>query len=156
MTINTATILGKIIKNEYKSVEEFKGKSKSSLLTLVVSVYTGEQKKDQDQYPPSVVYKVKLWGTRADTFANQATEGSKVVVSGKLGVPEVYTAKATGELKCTLVVYDVTQIDIMGEISPATTTGTTFTKTEVKPVAPPAASASNMTPEDMELFDLPM
>jgi single-stranded DNA-binding protein len=120
---NSISGFGKIIGIKQKTAEELN--SKEGLLEISVSVPTGQKKKEGDDYAPSNIYTITLWGTRADALAPYASTEKHVYFSGTLAASAYVTKDGnTGvqlavlnpqNLKFVKVVYDEAKED--GETS---------------------------------------
>ena len=96
--------LGRIIRVVNKTAEELG--TESNLLELTVAVYTGEKKKNEDDYPPQIIFKLALWGKYGDVLSDKVEVGSRVSFSGELGTPEYYEDKE-GEIKISLKIQPI-------------------------------------------------
>jgi hypothetical protein len=100
MSVNRVVFSGKVISCEFKTVAE------KPLLDVTISVYSGEKKKDGDQYAPSFLVKFPLWGNYAAAMVDVISVGCTITVDGKMSVPNNYVNK-DGDAKSTLQLRDV-------------------------------------------------
>jgi len=97
---NVFSGFGKVIGIKYKEAGEV---AESSLLDLTLNIQTGERKKEGEDYAPSFLVSVALWGARADGLKEKVFTGQRMYVSGSLSGVNAYvdnegTAKGTIKL----------------------------------------------------------
>lgn len=83
--------IGRVIRTSFKSADD--NKIGKDILELTISINTSRRKKDNEQYSPSFLVKTTLWESVAVAVNNKIETGSKVHISGELGVPEGYINK---------------------------------------------------------------
>jgi single-stranded DNA-binding protein len=136
MSVNRVVFSGKVIFAEFKTVAE------KPLLDVTISVYSGEKKKDGEQYAPSFLVKFPLWGNYASAMVEFISVGSTITVDGKMSVPNTYVNK-DGEAKSTLQLRDVSVEDVhirgqVGEEAEATVAPKATAKAKSKTSQPAA------------------
>ena len=110
--MNNLVISGRIIRVSYRDASEMGGRN--ALLELIVSVSTGERKKEGEQYPPSYIIKAPVWGNFATALQERAVQGATVAISGTLAAPSVYVPDE-GEPRINLGFDKVLEVNILAE-----------------------------------------
>jgi single-stranded DNA-binding protein len=111
MAFNLYSGYGRIVSVSSGSSGE--GDNANYYLRVTVNVYTGERKKEDDEYAPSVLMQFTLWNKRAQGLEPYLEQGKNIIFSGKLGVPNTYLTE-DGEPRVSLrlhMVDDVTLTD---------------------------------------------
>ena len=145
---NSFSGFGRIIKFDHKVIGEGK-----SILSVNVSVNTGEQKKEGDAYPPSNIIKLTIWNKRADALIKFVEEGMHVYFTGKMGVPYSYVTEG-GEPRTTLQVHSVDEFNVVRLAKREDDNGANASTT-TKATAPKESSTKLPVPEDEEGDILP-
>lgn len=81
---NSLSFVGKVINVKYKAEGEV---AKSSLLDISINVPSGDRKKEGQDYPPSFIVNVPIWGAYADSLKDKIFQGQRLFVQA--GVQEV-------------------------------------------------------------------
>jgi len=85
---NVVVLSGKIVSGglNYKPAED----NRDSLLEIKINCVTGQKKKGDEQYAPSVLVKTTLWSKFADSMSEYLEEGMFITLDGKIAVPDTY------------------------------------------------------------------
>jgi single-stranded DNA-binding protein len=87
--MNLLTISGTVIAADFTSASEMKN-STNDLLRLKVNVRTGQKKAEGEEYAPSYILSVPIWGKFATAINGKVVKGSKICVAGTLAKPTIY------------------------------------------------------------------
>jgi single-stranded DNA-binding protein len=87
--MNILTVSGTVISADFKDASEMKN-SQNDLLRIKMNVRTGERKKDGEEYAPSYILSVPIWGKFATAIKDKVVKGSKMCISGTLAAPTTY------------------------------------------------------------------
>ena len=87
--MNILTVSGTVISTDFKDASEMKN-STNDLLRIKLNVRTGQKKQEGDDYAPSYILSVPIWGKFATAIKDKVAKGSKMCISGTLGVPTIY------------------------------------------------------------------
>jgi single-stranded DNA-binding protein len=87
--MNILTVSGTVISADFKDASEMSN-STNDLLRLKMNVRSGQKKREGDEYPPSYVLSVPIWGKFATAIKDKVSKGSKICISGTLAAPTIY------------------------------------------------------------------
>lgn len=145
--MNNLVISGRIIRVTYKEASEMGGKN--ALLKLNVSVSTGERKKEGEQYAPSYIIEVPIWGNFGTALQERAVQGATVVVSGTLAAPTIYIPNE-GEPRINLGFDKVAEVTILSDSGSASASEAAPKAEKAEKVKKTAKRVENFDADDTE------
>lgn len=141
--MNNYNAVGRIVS---VSVPSFK--KEKPVLEFLISVNSGQRKKEDEQYPPTFLLKFFVWDKLAEIMEEKAEKGDMVAVSGKLAVPYAYIDKE-GDPQASLSLHVVDTLQILAsKVTEGDTSGSKKAKAKTT-----AKSASNNIPEWDPLYE---
>lgn len=90
-----ATIFGRVV-----SIEDVKVLETTSVLKLVVSVPLARGRKAEEQYAPSELVTIEVWGNLIPAILDNFEPGSRIACTAKYKGTEAFVSGKTGKPAC--------------------------------------------------------
>lgn len=131
--------IGKVVFVETKEVND------QTTLQVTLNVSTGEKKKEGDQYPPSILVQLTLWGKYADAMEPYVIKGARLYAEGKIGVP--YSYEKDGVIKTIVKLHRADEVKVLSEVE------SMEEEDDTPPARKPAASSTQKTTKKKPVED---
>lgn len=151
---NTYHGIGRVIAVKYKSAEELK--RDNGVLEIVVSVNSASKKKEGEQYQPAIIFRVSMWGKRAEALfdsPNCPVQGDRIYFRGSLSEPTYYEKDKEIKIQLQIPFVDDIQVFKANKEDTKETTAESTSKSKVDSKTTKVSTASTARRKVKEEFE---